>query len=477
VTRLRDRILPALLAAHLVVILRWAIVEPAVRTRPFTSLAVVVAILLVVFALARVLPPAPRSARVLGGAVALFVVTRVAWVASVDTVPISDFAGYEALAAMVARGGPIEVPWRLGLSLASWGYPVALGQVWRFVPDAATRLEVAKLGNVALGIVALAVLHPVTRRIAGARAAALAAFLFTLWPGQLYLTSVLATEHLAVPLLLLAALLALDLLPANDGTTSRSAHGARPPARAVATGLVLAAAIAVRSALVSAPFAFVAAIARGRPRGPRLVLAIALVGGVVLGTAGYRAWLQSTYGAAPRSGLWWTLLTGTSAESGGSFSTSDRKLFFAQPTFEDANGLARTEIARRIRTEPLAIARLASWKTVQLWLADDYAAGWATERVGPSSRVPPRDLLDALAQGFHLAALLLAFLGCARLAIRATRSPAIDLVLLLLLFGTLLHAATESQARYHFPWQPWIFVLAAIGVVGGPEPTKRTRIA
>jgi ABC-type amino acid transport system permease subunit len=283
------------------------------------------------------------------------------------------------------------------------------------------------------------------------------------------LTSVLASEHLAVAALILAVLLGLGVF-ADDVSTGGGRGTGSSIARALATGLVLAAAVAVRSALASAPLAFVVAFWRGRPRGSRVALSLALVAGVVVGTAGYRAWLQTTYGAAPRNAVWWTLLTGTSAASGGSFSKADRDLFFARRTFDDANAAARAEVARRVRDQPVALAQLAWWKTVRLWLADDYAVGWATERMGPSSHPPPRAFLDALAQGFHVAALLLAFVGCTRLALRGTTSPGtgIDLVLLLLIFATLLHAAAESQARYHFPWQPWIFVLAAIGVVGPP---------
>jgi hypothetical protein len=473
VARLTDRILPALLAAHLAVVLRYAVVEPAVRVRPFTTAVVAVATALLAGALAWKLPPVPRTGRVLGAAIALFLVSRAAWLDAVDTLPISDFAGYEAIAAMVARGGPIEMPWKLGSALASWGYPIALGQVWRWIPDTAARLEVAKLCNLALGCLSLVLLHRVARLLAGARAAVLAAILFVLWPGQCYLTSVLATEHLAVPLLLLAALLGLGVV-APDAPAERERSASSGVVRALLAGLVLAAAVAVRSALASAPLAFLVATFRGRPRGSRLALAIALVAGVVLGTAGYRGALQAAYGAVPRNAVWWTLLTGTSAESGGSFSKSDRDRFFAQRSFDDANAVARAEVVRRVGDDPVALAELAWWKTVRLWLADDYAVGWATERVGPSSRPPPRDVLDALAQGFHIAALVLALVGCARLALRATASPGIDLVLLLLLFGTLLHAATESQARYHYPWQPWIFVLGAIGAVGPPpSPARR----
>src|SRR6185369_13594628 len=248
-----------------------------------------------------------------------------------------------------------------------------------------------------LGCAALLLLDRLVRRIADDRTALLAMLFFALWPGQLYLTSVLATEHLALPMLLLSLLFALELL-APERRMSTPERGAI----SACLGLALAGSVAVRSALIAAAGAVVIALWRWRVSlRQALVSSTVVLATLVLGTTLYRAALQDAYGVAPLDATWWSILTGTNLESGGSFSPADRDRFFAHRTIREANAFARGEIARRIVATPLALAHLAWAKTVQLWVSDDYAVFWSTERIPESAWQPGREPMTAAAQVVH----------------------------------------------------------------------------
>jgi len=442
--------------AHLLTVLLIALGEPAMRAHPVAGV-----ILTALFAATLPLI-ARRSARwaragnvALAALVLVFAASRVAWVLTVSTQPVSDFAGYHALAVMFSQG-KVTTWWPLGTSVAAWGYPFALGQVLRILPRGADGLLVAKLLNVVAGLAALVLLYRVADRAAGRRSALLAALLFVAWPGELFFTSVLASEHLAVVALLLAVDLVLPLL------------GDRPPgwARAALAGVVLAAAFLIRSALIVAlPCVAVALLASHRPTRRAAALALVVGATFLLATRASVVGLRTAYGVTPVSSAWWSLLTGTNVDSDGSFSTADRDRFFAHRSIAEADAFARAEIVRRLTTEPMRLARLFWRKSINLWRADDYACFWSTVRLadtGPAPDGAAHAAMDVAAQSFHLAVLALAVLGCWRSA-RSRVAPGIALMLFLIAAGTLLHALLESQARYHFVMQPWVLVLAALG--------------
>jgi hypothetical protein len=477
-------LLATLVAGHLAVVLVSAVRAPPLGDSPWRAAAAVGALAAALVLLARL--ARAGGARRAGGRLALatvaalFVATRVAWLAAVSTLPISDFAGYEAIAAMVARGEPIRMPWPIGGAVASWGYPVAIGLVARALGLSQSVMLVGKACNVVLGVGALLLLHRLALRVAGPCAAAIAAVAVAVWPGQLFMTSVLASEHLATPLLLAALLSLLGLLRSDSMTGAPGADSeeqagdgrapgstARRAARAAGCGALAAACLAVRAALAFAVPAFVAALWRWRTsaRGAT-ALSLVLVAAVAGGTLAYRAGLVAAWGSAPLGAGWWTLLTGSSTTSHGSFSRDDRDRFFAQPSIDEANRLARAEIVRRWRTQPAAMLDLARRKTISLWLSDDYAVAWSTVRLPPTARSPHRGVMTATAQVVHAALLALAVAGCAAVA-RRTRSvgpaPGEDAILLVVAFGTLAHAVVESQARYHYVLQPLAMTLAAVG--------------
>jgi len=470
-------ILPVAVAAHFSLVALRAADDPALAARPWLSALSIALACAAAVAIARSRGLAAVEAgaesrragrRALAAIAAALVASRLAWVALVPTAPVSDFLGYQRIAEMVAAGEPIAMWWPIGAAVASWGYPVVLGLVLRTLGLTGAPILALELCNVALGVAALLLVHRVAWRVAGSGAAALvAAAIFALWPGQLYLTSVLATEHLAVPLVLTAVLLLTELLA--PASAPRALDG-RTAVRAALCGLAAAACMATRSALLFLPVALVLALWRWRSSATHaLVLAAIVVATAAGGTLAWRASLRAAYGAAPLPALWWTVLTGTNLDSSGSFSSDDRDRFFGHRSIAEADADARAEIASRLRSQPAALARLAWQKTIQLWAADDYAWFWSTERFrGPAPAID-RAALAWIAQVAHLAVLLLAIGGClavARGVWVGRRAPAPDVALLVIALGTLTHAVAESQARYHFVLEPFAIALAALGAAG-----------
>lgn len=98
----------------------------------------------------------------------------------------------------------------------------------------------AKLLNVGVGTVSLLLIYNLGKTLSGEAAGRLAAILFALWPSQLFLTSVLASEHLG----LLAALAAQCILVAAINTPNPRWTSL------VASGVLMAVSSIVRSALL-----------------------------------------------------------------------------------------------------------------------------------------------------------------------------------------------------------------------------------
>lgn len=146
-------------------------------------------------------PGAARPGLALGRTAALaFAVslaTRLVWVSGAHVTPVSDYAGYDRLAVRWLETGRFGAPgW---LAYRTPGYPAFLAAVyWVFGhgPKAAGFAQ-AVLGAGTAGLLVL-----LAGRFVSIRAAAVAGLLHAGWPTAVIYVPVLASENLAVPLLL-----------------------------------------------------------------------------------------------------------------------------------------------------------------------------------------------------------------------------------------------------------------------------------
>ncbi|MER2561878.1 MAG: hypothetical protein ABTQ32_14215, partial [Myxococcaceae bacterium] len=123
-------------------------------------------------------------------------VLRVVWVALVPTEPAVDFATYHAFAANLASGVSNEILFAT-MPMQEVGYPLFLGGVYTLV---GVSVVVGRAVNVLL---ALWLMMAVRRLLLpqGEQVTRTGLMLVALWPANLAMTSLLASENLFLPLM------------------------------------------------------------------------------------------------------------------------------------------------------------------------------------------------------------------------------------------------------------------------------------
>lgn len=437
--------------------LTWPLTLLSTWSRALTVSAVLTLVLMVG-------RPASLVQRVSGrvfaiGSAALVALVRGLWVGIADTVPLSDFDVYHQSAVSIA-GGSLELP-----ELHQGGFPILLGVLYSLF---GTDLMVAKAFNVALSVAAGLLLYRVGEELVGSTASRVAVLLFALWPAQVMMTSVVATETPTVVLLLAAMSVFLAAV--------------RPPAASMfmfaAAGVIFGVSVLVRSvSVVVAGMAVAWLLFEGRRTVPwRFAAAASLVCGLMATTGLYRA------GVGPPSPLAATplylasnVLTGTNSESGGTWSAEDEALFrriASEQGPERAPAIIYGVAWKRIRSDPGEFARLVIKKFRGMWANDLYGAYWATNemKAGPIATILKTHVttLYVLSQVFYLSLLVLAVVGCFRM-LGGQIPLGMNILVAAVLVCVGLHSLLEAQSRYHHPWALVFLVLAGRGVT---EPSR-----
>jgi len=388
----------------------------------------------------------------------LFVASRLIVLGVLPSVPVSDFDAYYQLATLMARGQPLP-PSDQVLYFNAWGYPLLLAPWFAaFGPS----VGLAKLLNVAAGTVAFLLVYRLTRPLCSRKAALVATLLFLLWPGQLFLTPVLASEHFAL-VFCLGYLVLLVRAFRQRGLAAREL---------LLAGALLAVGAAVRPT-TGAVFAcaLVLLFAQHRSwRGRAIQLALVVAAGVATWGA-YWGLLLRVYRQTPPAVGWYNLMVGLNFETRGQYSPDDSRAYFAFPTAEERDRFARTEACRR------ASENLAHWpwllrrKVLLLWGTDHDSVKWSTASLvdGAVADWTSQHVngLYAWSQSFHLGVLVLGTLGAIGLARRRV-SPLVLVPALLLLAGTALHAVFEVQPRYHYVFEAGLLVFAGAALTRQP---------
>ena len=393
------------------------------------------------------------------GALLFFLTTRLFWVAFVPTQPVNDFQVLHDLAGTLSRGEPVG---RIGsghwaIFMYTWGYALILGGLYAIFGKA---VLVAQLFNVGLGAATLASLYAWVRELLDDRIARVAAVLFLCWPTQMIFTNVVASEHVS----LAAAVVALRLLSTAVGGRARRT-GARHWTRLAVIGALLAVAYLTRFPLLVGLIAAVMTIAIARGFSRQFAAdAGALLAGFVLLNFLYVGILATVYEVRlPGRSIAGNLLVGVNPASDGAWNAEDHARLVAFPTFDAANAWAMEESLRRIRSAPAATTRLIVKKAALYWATDTYAVWWGIEASVQGGAALPyfRPVYHAVAL-FHLGILILAAAGAVWFAVFHEHRTAFNLILLPILGSTALHSVLEVQTRYHYPFEPLLFVLAAL---------------
>jgi 4-amino-4-deoxy-L-arabinose transferase-like glycosyltransferase len=156
-----------------------------------------------------------RSTQWLLAILGIGIALRLAWIYCVDTQPVTDFKHYNDLALSLVHSRTYTIPEGLDYVTHSTpfiqrgvhypsafrppGYPFFLAFLYRFAPSIVT----AKIANVLLGAVWILCAYLLGRKYWHERAGLWAAFLTAVFPPAIAYSSVLATEPLAVALLMI----------------------------------------------------------------------------------------------------------------------------------------------------------------------------------------------------------------------------------------------------------------------------------
>jgi hypothetical protein len=157
----------------------------------------ILAITIALFLLGRLSPHLERIGEIPFWSTLLMVyfVSRLLWLINIPTLPTSDFYYYYKVACEVALGKGLVDP--VTLYQNGWGYQLFLGGFFHIFGCDVT---VGKVINVVLNLLTLPLFYLLASRFGGRLVGRWAVILFTLWPVNILFSSVLATEHLALPL-------------------------------------------------------------------------------------------------------------------------------------------------------------------------------------------------------------------------------------------------------------------------------------
>lgn len=384
-------------------------------------------------------------------AVGIGLVMRVLWIATVPTVPESDFLSYHQFAVAAATGAPAREVFPL-VDPQHLGYPALLTLLYRCFGSHAM---VGKVTNVVFGAALIWVVYRFARRV-DERTARVAAALTAVWPAHIMMTSVLATELLYLPLVWSAVALSIG------GVEGRL----RPSA---AAGVVLGISNWVRptSLLVLLALSAHAAGSAAHPRRRRALLVLVLVGGFAAAQLVYSGVRFSLDDPITRAPVGFSLIMGTNLASEGRWNASDANWFLRQRSERGVEQANRDAI--RLAFERLSLLgrdwpRFLDAKVSSMWADESYGVLWglgALDSSDAGARAASwRDVLKGLSHVFYVIVLVAAAVSAWRVRQRISTPSLIAAVYVLGFLGS-AHLLLEVQGRYHMPSEIVPFLFAA----------------
>ena len=407
--------------------------------------------------------PGLRSPWRIGMTLLLFaLIPRLFWVFLGDTQQVSDFLAYHTAATQLSAG--TFVP-----DYAFSMFPFKLMYSWvlsRFYRVFGAQVVVAQVINLAAAVALLLEVYLLARRVWSEATARMAGLLFSIWPSQLFYSSVVATEHLFASLLLGSCVAVCALTP--------TASFRRQLGMAALAGGLAGLANSLRPvALMMLPcvvghlcfFAFPA----HRP----LALWRRKAGlAAIIGATAALSFMAITLPASQQTGVpcWrasmgFSLLSGTNPQSRGHWSDVDaaQVAHLASAGFDAYHGKSLSIATARIRENPAGMLGLMASKLQEFWRDDSFGVEWGVSNLQattPIAKIIKQKLwtLFSLSHVFYCS--LLIFSGVTCVFYWQTLYPA-GLLLLLLLAHAVSFSLLEIQSRYHYFADLLMFVLAS----------------
>ncbi|AKX96059.1 glycosyltransferase family 39 protein [Neomoorella thermoacetica] len=385
---------------------------------------------------------------------------RMIWIIMVPSLPVSDFAGYHFMALDMS-----QLDFKHD-TVQEVGYPVLLGILYAVFGG---HVLVGKILNVTLSLLTALVLFLLAREAFSEFSARNALILFSLWPAQIMMNSVLASEG---PFLLMFLVVLLLLVKAKSDDSKRR------QALCFMAGLILGLSCTIRAVgflLLFVVLAYICFI-DGNKTNKWQILKL-LLAGFFLVVIPYYLFRWLTFKIPPTvSSLPFNLLYGTNIGYIGMWNPEDAAL--AHKLIEQYGSRASRYILgvafSRMISNPMGLLKLMCNKFEVMWSDDAYGAYWSTINIAPNLIEIPIirvDLLYILSQLYYVFMLCLAIIGLIKIQktikIKMQRDKIynVSLLFVLVIIGfVILHLFIEVQSRYHYPVVAIIILLAGYGI-------------
>ncbi|MFZ5809329.1 MAG: glycosyltransferase family 39 protein [Chloroflexota bacterium] len=375
---------------------------------------------------------------------------RWGYVTVVPTQPKSDFLLYHTMALQFRQGDYHESYAR------PMGYPLLLSLFYRWRPDPST----GRWLNVILSTLSVGIVYLMGKQILDASFGLAAAYLTALFPAEIIMTSVLASEIPA----------SLCFLIALWGLLNKRSYS-RNTVHILVMGISLGLSIIFRTAfLIYLPvFLFLLGwllYCQGEKPWRKLFFLIMSFLGTLLVFLAVCARLIGTFSLKPLSSevSYFPFLAGTNAIVGTSF-RQDSKMYANWPEEERAYRAVTTAL-ERIRLHPAKALQVAARKIDLMFGSDEYAPMWSfytvKTRWNKTQNTTLRLSLRVWTQLMKVLMLILGGIGV--IYLWRVNPGGLGIILVIILMTLLPHVILEAQGRYRHQLNGVMTILAAGGV-------------
>lgn len=397
---------------------------------------------------------------------------RVWWIYANDPWPVSDFEWYYQCAINLVNGAGYRYNGEISAFFAP-GYPVFLALLIKIF---GASLFAIKCSSVLLQVATVYLVYRLGRRLTSSEAAGrFAMLLMACYPNQIAYSSIVASENLFLPLMLLGTELLL--------------LGEERPWALLPAGLTFGYAALTRPHILLVPIViFIIRIIALRAQRPLLqwlapVLAIHLLIGLVLSP-----WLWFTYKSfghpVMTTSIGHNLWIANNPNANGTYvdvAPLEAQLTPGKNDYE--RDQEKTRLAKAYQAEhPNAGLALVPARLSYLYTRDDDGPDW--NNAGYQNRLTDAHVawfrwFQQFSQGYYLALAFLFF--CALLVIPVRQRlgyllPALPIVgLCIMLYFTMVHLTILGMFRYHIPMMPWVMMTVGALLASALPETNRSK--
>lgn len=397
---------------------------------------------------------------------AVFLVTRLAWMFLVQTLPTSDFQLYINVGARMAAGQVTTGP---GFdAVGGMLFPMALAFLFKiFGPG----LIAPKILNLLLGGVSVWLIYLLALKLFSKPTAKWTALLFVLWPSQIYYVGVMGTEHIALAASTAGLLFAAKAMN-EEGHTIRNI---------ALSGLFLAFGYNTRPTvlifLAAILFVWLLVSRLSRKSLARMGLLALFFVAAHLATIGAASLLNGGNLPSGNFALAANIYVGSNLKSFGAYTPEDARTYSAWPK-DQALGLAiKYALERYQSATPRQLYNLVAQKNFAFWDWSRYGLYWSTISIAnpeimQSLNYPALESIEYLYQFFVMTAALVAI----AIFLKRSYTAGQGILMLILLAAGLAHIIFVSNSRYTYVFEPALMLLAGYGLTYQKQPEQNIEL-